>query len=52
MPPLEIQVFSPSSTKWSPSARAAQLMAATSEPESGSDSANAAMAVPAATLVR
>ncbi len=52
MPPLEIQVFSPLSTASSPSTRAAQLIAATSEPASGSDSAKAAMAVPRATLAQ
>jgi hypothetical protein len=52
MPPLEIQVFSPLSTASSPSIRAAQPIAATSEPASGSDSAKAAMAVPRATLFR
>ncbi len=49
MPPLEIHVFSPSSTAWSPSTRAAHDSAATSDPASGSDSANAAMASPRAT---
>ena len=52
MPPLEIQVLLPFSTASSPSTRASQLIAATSEPASGSDSAKAAMAVPRATLLR
>jgi hypothetical protein len=49
MPPLEIQVFSPSSTQASPSSRAVQAMAATSEPAPGSLSAKAVMHSPRAT---
>ena len=52
MPPLEIQVFSPSSTASSPSMRAAQAIAATSDPASGSLSAKAAIASPRATRGR
>ena len=52
MPPLEIQVFSPSSTQASPSSRAVQAMAATSEPAPGSDSAKAVMHSPRATRGR
>ena len=52
MPPLEIQVFSPSSTYASPSSRAAHAIAATSDPASGSDSANAAIVRPLATSGR
>ena len=47
MPPFEIHVFSPSSTQPSPSRRAVVVMAATSDPDAASVSANAAMAVPA-----
>ncbi len=49
MPPLEIHVLQPSSTQPSPSRRARIASAATSDPASGSDSANAAMASPRAT---
>jgi hypothetical protein len=52
MPPLEIQVFSPFSTAWSPSMWAAHCRLATSEPASGSDSAKAAIASPRATRRR
>ena len=40
----------PSSTQWSPSRRARVAIAATSDPASGSDSANAAIASPRATF--
>ena len=43
MPPFEIQVFAPFSTQPSASRRAVVESAATSEPASGSDSANAAI---------
>jgi hypothetical protein len=44
MPPLEIQVFSPSMRYWPlPSGRAVVAMAATSDPASASDSAKAAI---------
>ena len=49
MPPFEVQVFEPFSTYWPPSWRALVCIAATSEPASGSESANAAMALPSAT---
>ncbi len=49
MPPLEIQVFAPSSTQSSPSRRAVVLIAPTSDPACGSESAKAAIASPAAT---
>src|SRR5258706_123428 len=45
MPPLDIQVFSPSRRKYAPSGVAVIASAATSEPASRSDSANAAMAL-------
>jgi hypothetical protein len=48
MPPLLIQVFSPSSTQASPASRARHAMAATSDPAPGSDSAKAVMHSPAA----
>ena len=50
MPPFEIHVFSPVSTKPSPSRRAVISVLATSEPERGSDRAKAAMALPARVL--
>ena len=49
MPPLEIHVLQPSMTQSSPSRTARDVIAATSEPASGSDSANAAIALPCAT---
>ncbi len=49
MPPFEIHVLQPSSTQSPPSRTARIVIAATSEPASGSDSANAAIAVPCAT---
>ena len=49
MPPLLIQVFPPFSTYCGPSCRAVVSIAATSEPAPGSDRANAAIEVPAAT---
>jgi len=52
MPPFEIQVFAPFSTQQSRSRRAVVDSAATSEPASGSESANAAIASPAATRGR
>ena len=52
MPPFEIQVFVPSITISPPIWRARVDMAATSEPASGSDSANAAIASPCATCGR
>src|SRR5215472_5863028 len=51
MPPFEIHVFSPSSTKPSPSRRADIDMLATSEPDAGSVNAKAAMAFPARVFV-
>ena len=45
MPPLEIQVLQPSITQLVPSRRARVVMAATSEPASGSDNAKAAIAI-------
>src|SRR5215204_6241485 len=47
MPPFEMKVFSPSMRTWSgPSGVAAVASAATSEPASGSESANAAIVTP------
>ena len=47
MPALEIHVFSPSITIAPPSRRAVVCIAATSDPASASEIANAAMASPA-----
>ena len=47
MPPFEIHVFSPFSTIGVAVQRASHCIAATSEPASGSDNANAAIATPA-----
>jgi hypothetical protein len=52
MPPLEIQVLVPSSTQPAPCLRARVPIACTSEPASGSESANAAMASPLAAFAR
>ena len=49
MPPLEIHVLQPSSTQCVPSRTARVVIAPTSDPASGSDSANAAIASPRAT---
>ena len=50
MPPFEMKVFSPSMRTWSgPSGVAAVASAATSEPASGSESANAAIVTPSPT---
>ena len=46
MPPFEIQVLAPSRTKPAPSGSAVVAIAATSEPASGSESANAAILRP------
>ena len=46
MPPFEIHVLQPSSTQSPPSRTARVVIAATSEPAAGSDSANAAIALP------
>ena len=48
IPAFEIHVFVPSSTYASPSRHAVVPIAATSDPASGSESANAAMRRPAA----
>ncbi len=52
MPALEIHVLRPSTTKPPPSRRAVVAIAPTSEPASGSERANAAIASPAATRGR
>jgi len=52
MPPFEIQVFAPFRITSSPLTCAVQLSDAASDPASGSDSANAAIASPRATAVR
>ena len=49
MPPFEIQVLAPFRTKPAPSGSAVVAIAATSEPASRSDSANAAIFRPSAT---
>jgi hypothetical protein len=52
MPPFEIQVFVPSSSHAAPLRFAVVVIACTSEPASGSESANAAITSPAAALGR
>ena len=49
MPPFEIHVLQPSIRQPPPSRTARVVIAATSEPAPGSDSANAGIAVPCAT---
>jgi hypothetical protein len=52
MPPFEMNAFSPSTTKPPSTASARVAMAATSEPDSGSERAKAAIFSPPATAGR